>query len=232
MDFAGPFYEILVKRLSGKYFGLVFTKVLLASLFLAACDSNTPKTPPPEVFEIPIPEIDPDTSYQLDLTILEKDIAKRRANKDTIPRKHLELQAILPTQIEGYKEKVTGGNTFINPDFAFSEASRTFYDPEENYLEIHLADYSADMPYLRNLMGRYNAANGVEFEDGKQNRIPPKNRLWAWKTYDPARKMARLEACVDLRFYVQIEATNQTSDQKVLEIWNRLDFSSLISKTH
>ncbi|MCB9234697.1 MAG: hypothetical protein H6581_23800 [Bacteroidia bacterium] len=201
---------------------LTFLPLLLFTAFLAC----QPGQSAPDTIPLDGPTFEPDTTYQTKLEIFEQIYAERAEKGDTVPVRHEKLAAALPKTLAGYDLEFDDGNSFITGDFAFSEASRVFYQDEDGkgYVEFNLSDYSSDPAFIRNLIQRYNIADGIEMEGAVDSRLEPETgKTLVWTHFEKERKFVRLEAGIDYRFHLRIEASLQENTDFILECWKKVD---------
>lgn len=201
----------------------IFSGITLAFCFLIALSACGPEERQPKD-SIPMggPTFEPDTTLRSNLDYFDSLYAQRAKSGDTIPGRHQKLVEMLPTELNGYSLEINEGNSFFTEDFSFSEATNVFYKDEEGeeYVAFQVGDYSADRRVMRNLLQRYNIADGVELEGVIEKRLPGQgNRIFAWTHFNQETGFARLEAGIDYRIHVKIEATRQTGTDLVKQCW-------------
>lgn len=206
-----------------------FTIILLILAMLTSCDTG--RSGSPDSIPLNGPTFEPDTSHKSPLKIFDEIFAQRASRGDTVSLNHTKLTAVLPNKLSTYQLEFDEGNTFHTDDFSFSEGSHVFYKDEEGeeYVEFHIADYSSDRAFMRNLVQRYNFADGVEIEGVMEKRLAPiDKKIFAWTHFDKVRSMARLEAGIDHRIHVKIEANSQSGTEFILQCWKMIEWKSLI----
>ena len=120
-------------------------------LFFWACgDGSGSETLEEPNFNDSIPQMD--SSNRFDASAFAKIQEERSARGDTIPEVHTRLGQILPDSLPGFRADIDDGGTFQTRDFAFSEATRVYYDQDENYIEINVADYIADPDFFASVL--------------------------------------------------------------------------------
>lgn len=169
-----------------------------------------------------------DTSLRFDASAFEDLIKKREARGDTVPRKHVQLRAILPDSLPGFKPDINEGGTFQTKDFAFSEATRVFYDANEEYIEINVADYIADYDFFASVLQRHDLANGMEIEGVLESRIPVNHpEAFSWRSWNPEKRIARLYLGFDFRYFITLEQTGGADTRMLEGILQKMDWKSL-----
>ncbi|MEM7041034.1 MAG: hypothetical protein AAF570_28985 [Bacteroidota bacterium] len=179
-------------------------------------------------------EIHPDTSYTRDMEAFEAYIKDRFRRGDTAAVDHEKLAAILPDAISGYKLDIDKAATFETNAFTFSEATRVFYDPDENYIEFIAGDYVSNPDFFRVNLQRYNLAQGIEVNGVTDKKryiadLFPKNaeEFFTWSTYNKEKRIARVFFGLDYRYFITLEAVNQNGflDMKMVRDW--IDWQAL-----
>lgn len=180
--------------------------------------------------KIPHFEAPTDTFREPDLSGFRARVSLRYSQGDTVPVSRADLEQLLPEEWDGYNLEIRDGGKFRTKEYAFSEATYVFYNDQNEYLEITLADYVADTLFFENPLRRYYLIGGPEFgnETVSKLEIPhPEWNAFGWIAYHPGTRNATLFMGLDYRFSLNIEATGQTGTQGVEEVFSRIPIENL-----
>jgi hypothetical protein len=181
--------------------------------------------------------VQPDSSHTLSLAEFEARIQARTARRDTAVIDHGRLQALLVDSIPGYALEVDEANTFHAPLFTFAEASKVFYNGDEDYVELTAGDYVDNPDFFRVNLQRYNLAMGVNIsgvQDEKRMddglRPAQAQQFFAWASYNSRKHVAWVFIGVDDRYFVTIEATAQAGFIAMEQVQAWLDWGQVLGK--
>jgi hypothetical protein len=194
--------------------------VLLA---LASCNKG-PEVKNP-VGDVPL--VQPDSTGNISLAAFEAHVAAR-TSADTAVAAHQKLLEMLTDSIAGYVLEVDEAETYHTPLFTFAEASRVFYNADQDYVELTVGDYVRNPDFFRVNIQRYNLSLGVEISGVlDEKRLEPSLRpaqareFFAWSSYNGRKGRAWFYMGLDERYFVTIEATAQTGmiDMALVQQW-------------
>lgn len=141
-----------------------------------------------------------------------------------------DLQAYLPTTISGYEAGELDGQSMNMSGMSFSIAEIEFSKENGDYVKITLMDYSA-------AIGLYQAATamwsmGMSFEDDESiaKSVQWEDNIVGWEEYRKIDKEAKLALGIGDRFFLSIEASEQTDMTLVNSIAKKIDLTSLSNK--
>jgi hypothetical protein len=141
-----------------------------------------------------------------------------------------DLQAYLPTSINGYEAGNLDGQSMNMSGMSFSTAEVEFKNSGGHYVRITLMDYSA-------AIGLYQAATamwamGMSFEDDESiaKSVQWEENIVGWEEYRKIDKEAKLALGIGNRFFLSIEASEQSNLDLVNSIAKRMDLTSLSNK--
>lgn len=180
--------------------------IAFALIFAAGCGGEvTDKTVrEPEIVEQPAP----------DLSAFQAEVRERFASGDTIPVAHEKLELLLPDKIEGYTLDKRESDRFDTGEYAFSEATFVFYNDNNEYLEITLADYIADTLFFINPLNRYALIGTAQWGSGTARPLSAKDNLppnaFGWVSHTPSNQMARAFVGIGYRYALNIEVAGQS----------------------
>ena len=147
------------------------------------------------------------------------------------------LQRMLVADIAGYKLQINEANTFSTKAFTFSEATKVFYNAEEQYIELNAGDYVANPDFFEVNLQRYNLAQGVEVQgviDEKRSVADffPSEAAdaFSWSSFNKRKRIAWVYIGIDYRYFITIEATGQDGflDLEAVRSW--LDWGALFAQ--
>lgn len=208
-------------------FGLAILMVIGILLGASCKEGPSVKTP-----ETDLTEVNPDTTNAKSLADFEAHIALRSAQNDTAIIDHHKLQAMLIDSIAGYVLEVNEASTFQAPLFSFAEASKVFYNENQDYVELTAGDYIRNPDFFRVNIQRYNLAMGVEIAGVRDEKRleeafkPAAARdFFVWASYNSRKHLAWVFIGIDERYFVTIEATAQPSylDMARVQSWIKWD---------
>ncbi|MEZ5198275.1 MAG: hypothetical protein R2764_18370 [Bacteroidales bacterium] len=141
-----------------------------------------------------------------------------------------DLQAYLPTSINGYESGDIDGQSMNMSGMSFSTAEIEFKNSDGKYIRITLMDYSA-------AMGLYQAATamwalGMSFEDDESiaKSVQWEEKIVGWEEYRKIDKEAKLALGIGNRFFLSIEASEQSNMDLVKSIAKKMDLTGLSNK--
>lgn len=180
--------------------------------------------------KIPHFDLPTDTFREPDLSAFRTAVSKRYAHGDTVPVAREELEQLLPEEWEGYSLEIRDGGKFRTKEYAFSEATYVFYNDQNEYLEITLADYVSDTLFFENPLRRYHLIGGPDFGNETVTKLEVPHPEWnafGWIAYHPVTHVATLFMGLEYRFALNIEATGQVGTQLVDEVFTRIPIENL-----
>jgi hypothetical protein len=194
-----------------------------ALLTVVACNKGPDvKTP---VSDVPV--VQPDTTGNISLAAFEAHVAARTP-ADTAVADHRRLLAMLTDSIAGYVLEVNEAETYHAPLFTFAEASKVFYNADQDYVELTVGDYVRNPDFFRVNIQRYNLAVGVEISGVKDEkcldaslRPAGAKAFFAWASYNSRKRRAWFYMGINERYFVTIEATAQAGmiDAEQVKSW-------------
>ncbi len=207
---------------------------LIAILWVYGCNDG----PQVQTPDMGVTVVQPDTSHTKSLVAFEARVADRFAKNDTAIVDHQKLLHLITDSIPGYKLEVNESKTFHAPLFTFAEASKVFYNSEEDYIEFTAGDYVTNPDFFRVNIQRYNLAVGVEISGVKdEKRLDPELQpaeakdFFVWASYNNRKHIAWVYIGIDERYFVTIEATAQDSFLDMERVKQWLDWGKLWEKS-
>ncbi len=214
------------------FFGLAILMVF-GTLSSSGCkEGPSVKTP-----ETDLTEVQPDTTNAKSLTDFEAHIAQRSAQNDTAIIDHRKLQSLLIDSIAGYLLEVNEASTFHAPLFTFAEASKVFYNDDQDYIELTAGDYIRNPDFFRVNIQRYNLAMGVEIAGVRDEKRldeafkPTAARdFFVWASFNSRKHLAWVFIGIDERYFVTIEATAQPGYLDMLRVQSWIKWDAIFPK--
>ncbi len=143
---------------------------------------------------------------------------------------YADLQNYLPSSISGYVAGEPGGASMNMQGMSFSSADIEFTNSDDGFVRITLIDYSA-------AFGMYQAATalwttGMSFEDDESmvQSVQWSDNIVGWEEYRKIDKEANLALGIGDRFFLSIEANNQSSMEFVKNVAKDMDLDGLASQ--
>ena len=211
-----------------QYFGAF----LIMACLVFSCGETKPDVKLPAPLEVP--EVNPDTSGGKSTADFEAHVKARIEKGDTIAIAHEKLQNMLIDSIAGYQLEINKASTFETRLFTFSEASKVFYNDEEQYIELTAGDYVANPDFFRVNLQRYNLAQGVEISGMEDRKVadagfaPNQAKdFFAWSAYNSRKRQAWIYIGIDERYFVTIEATDQADFLDIEKVKSWLNWNAL-----
>jgi hypothetical protein len=208
--------------------------LLAGSVFFPACggDGKDVKVPRQEI-DMPVP----DTSGLKGFEGFDAAVADRENAGDTIAIDHKLLQALLTDTIPGHDLEINKSSTFKTNDFAFSEATKVFYNSEENYTELTAGDYVSNPEFFKVNIQRYNIAQDVEINGIRDKKLDvpglrpeEASDFFTWSSYNSRKRLAWVFIGVNFRYFVTIEATNQDGFIDLERVKGWLNWKAIFAK--
>ena len=154
---------------------------------------------------------------------------RRVANGDTVAISHDILKKCITSTIDGYVLESDQATTFTTQNFTFSEASKVFYNQEEDFIEVVAGDYVANPDFIEVQLRRFNLAQDVEIQgvtDRKVDLTPvgEAGQFFAWASYNPVKQLALVNVGVNYRYIISISMTGAKGipENETIERWLNL----------
>ncbi|MGA2296164.1 MAG: hypothetical protein ABSG15_01270 [FCB group bacterium] len=154
---------------------------------------------------------------------------------DTLAMPYQELQKYLPESIGGYTAQEPKGSTTNMTGFSVTEVSRRFVKPgangSENFVDVEMTDYNQAEQMYAGLTAIWALGISVESNEKSEKSYKPDypNSL-GFESYDKIHKNATLNIGLGWRFFVKIEANNQSSCDFIKGIANSMKLKDLSTK--
>ena len=169
---------------------------------------------------------EPDTTGMIPLESFSEVRDRRVASGDTVAISHKILQKCITGEIDGYILESDQATTFTTQNFTFSEASKVFYNQEEDFIEVVAGDYVANPDFIEVQLRRFNLAQDVEIQGVTDRKLPlttvgEAGQFFAWGSYNPVKQLALVNVGVNYRYIISISMTGATGipDKETIEKW-------------
>lgn len=169
---------------------------------------------------------EPDTTGKLPLAAFEEVREERLKSGDTVAISHEVLQKVLTSLISDYTLESDQASTFATQNFTFAEASKVFYNAEENYIELVAGDYVANPDFIEVQLQRFNLSQDVEIQGVKDVKLDltpvgKPDQFFAWGSYNENKKLALVNIGVNYRYIISISLTgaSEIPGKETIEGW-------------
>lgn len=157
---------------------------------------------------------------------------ERVSRGDTIAMPYQELQKFFPASISGYTPDEPEGSTFNMPPVSYSQASREYKtqgtDGTQNYVKITLLDYNQAHDMYIGLTALWQMGFSSETKDRKEMTFNTGfDNVAGYEVLDKSGKRATVNYGIAWRFFLTVEASNQTSTDFVKSVANSIDIKKL-----
>ncbi|MFA6571406.1 MAG: hypothetical protein WCT77_09230 [Bacteroidota bacterium] len=168
-----------------------------------------------------------------------KDAEKRRQERvkkgDTLAIPYTELQKYLPETISGYTAGETEGQTTNITGFSITEVKRNYTKPNtggnESYIRIEMYDYNQAGQLYEGLTAVWALGISVESTEKSEKTFTPGfSPAVGFQSYNKKSKEASVTIGIAWRFYLTINANNQSSCDYIIGIANSMRLKDLAGK--
>ncbi len=153
---------------------------------------------------------------------------------DTLAMHYTELQKFLPASINGYKAEDPQGTSMNSAGFSYSDASRRYTmknpDGSESYITIELLDYNQAEGLYTGLTAIW--ATGLSMENDQKiekTYKPGIDNVVGFESFDKKNKNAELDLGIAWRFFLKIQADNQSGTDFIKNLANSMNLRQLAS---
>ncbi len=157
---------------------------------------------------------------------------ERISRGDTLAMPYQELQKFLPASISGYKAEEAEGTSFNMPPMSYSQASCKYVAPGtdggENYVTVTILDYNQAGDMYVGLTTLWQMGFASETKDRKEMTFNTGyDNVSGYEVLDKNNKRATVNYGIAWRFFLTVEASNQTSTDFVKSVANTIDIKKL-----
>ena len=154
---------------------------------------------------------------------------ERRAKGDTLAMPYADLQKFLPSSINDYKTSEPSGASINMTGMSYSSAEVKYKNDKDGWIKISIIDYNQ-------AYGLYSAASAmwamgisVDTPEEKANGIKLDDQIGGWEVFKKKHNKANITLGVGERFWVNVEANEQTNTELVKSIAKSIDLAKLAS---
>lgn len=185
--------------------------ILLISCISLGCESEDKSQNKPEVWE--------------EQTVKKK-LTYRWNMGDSLPGFHNDLLAFFPKPWKPFVRREVKSSGIYERGAFMSEATGVYFQSDNGFIEVYLADYSADSSAFLYLIQSFAK---VQEEPGKFQQIFPEEErdVFAWKWVDKQNGLAYLEAGAYTRYHIYLRTNLPESDLNLKQAWQKLQWSDL-----
>jgi hypothetical protein len=151
----------------------------------------------------------------------------RKAKGDTLAMPYAELQKYLPNSVTGYKAEKPDGSTINMSGMSYSVASIRFSKDNINWFKITIIDYNKAYGLYNSVTAMWGSGMSIDSEQEKANGIKVSNSVAGWQVYKKTSKDATVSLGVGCRFWISVEASNQSDAEMALSVAKSMDLNKL-----
>ncbi|OGU11094.1 MAG: hypothetical protein A2X61_00270 [Ignavibacteria bacterium GWB2_35_12] len=157
---------------------------------------------------------------------------ERISRGDTLAMPYQELQKFLPASISGYTAEEPEGTSFNMPPMSYSQAVCKYVAPGtnggDNYVTVTLLDYNQAGDMYVGLTALWQIGFSTETKDRMEKTFSPGfDNVSGYESLDKNNKRATVNYGIAWRFFLTVEAGNQTSTDFVKSVANSIDIKKL-----
>jgi len=155
-------------------------------------------------------------------------MAARRAKGDTMAMPYAELQKLLPASVEGYKpDGEPDGGSVNMTGMSYSSAEQRYKNEKGDWLKVSIVDYNQAYAMYSSLTGLWAVGMSIDTPEEKANGVKLENDIAGWEVFKKKSKNAIVTLGVGDRFWVNVEANNQSNTDLVKSVAQSVDLSKL-----
>lgn len=154
---------------------------------------------------------------------------ERIARGDTLAMPYQELQKFLPASVSGYTAESPEGTSFNMPPMSYSQAKCKYVAAgTDNYVTVELLDYNQAGDMYVGLTALWQIGFSTETKDRKEMTFNTGyDNVAGYEVLDKNNKRATVNYGIGWRFFLTVEANNQSSTDFVKSVANSLDIKKL-----
>ncbi|MBI5323766.1 MAG: hypothetical protein HZB41_00520 [Ignavibacteriae bacterium] len=157
---------------------------------------------------------------------------ERVSRGDTIAMPYQELQKLLPASLSGYTAQEPEGTSFNMPPMSYSQAKREYTaqasDGSQSYVRIELLDYNQAHDMYIGLTALWQMGFASETKDKIERTFSTGyDNVAGFESFYKNDKRAQVSYGIAWRFFLTIEANNQSSSDFVKSVANSIDIKKL-----
>jgi hypothetical protein len=152
---------------------------------------------------------------------------ERKAKGDTLAMPTADLQKYLPQTIDGYTAGLPTGGSVNMGSMSYSSANISFKKANGDWVRVSIIDYNQAYNLYSTASAVWKMGISVDSPEKKQNSIKLDNTEGGIEDYNNKSKDASIKVGVGSRFWVAIEANNQTDTEMLKSIAKSMDLSKM-----
>jgi hypothetical protein len=154
-------------------------------------------------------------------------IKERRAKGDTLAIPYADLMKYLPASIDGYKAGEPDGSTVNMPGASYSAVNVNFKNDKGDHVKVTLMDYNAAYGLYSSVTALWTMGMSIDSPEEKANGVKFDGEIGGWEDYHKKSKAAQLTLGIGYRFWLQVEANNQESNDFIKSVAKSMDLAKL-----
>ena len=141
-----------------------------------------------------------------------EELKERRERGDTMAMHYEELAKYLPESVDDYSKSgdLDGGTTTMPGAGSFSSVSQRYENAAGDHLEITILDYNAAQMMFMTAMAAYASGFSVDTPESMIKGLVVNDDVKGWQELQKKRNKAKSVVGISKRFYVEVEADNQS----------------------
>lgn len=156
-----------------------------------------------------------------------KKLAERRAKGDTLAMPYEELMKFLPESIDGYTRGEPDGETVNMPPTSFTSVNVNFTNDKGDDIKVTIVDYNQAYSMYSGLTMMWAMGMSVDSPEKKAQGVKFEGDIAGWEEFNKKTGRTELTLGVGYRFWVQVQADNQTDTENVKAIAKKIDLKKL-----
>ena len=152
--------------------------------------------------------------------------AERRAKGDTLAMPYADLQKFLPV-IDGYKMDEPGGGSVNMTGMSYSNAEAKYTNDKGNWIKVSIVDYNQAYSMYAAATAMWAMGMSIDTPTEKANGFKLDDKMGGWEVFQKKSKEATVTLGVGERFWVNVEANEQSGTDFVKGIAKSIDIAKL-----
>ncbi|MCD4697634.1 MAG: hypothetical protein K8S16_15515 [Bacteroidales bacterium] len=141
-----------------------------------------------------------------------------------------DLQNYLPSSVNGYEAGEPSGSTMNMQGMSFSSAEIEFTNQDGDNVRVTLLDYTSAIMMYQAATAMWTAGMSFEDDESIAKSVKWDDKIVGWEEFRKKDKEANLALGLGNRFFLSIEADNQTGMDFVIDIAKSMALNDLSSK--
>lgn len=145
---------------------------------------------------------------------------------DTLPALHNSLRAFFPDLWKPFIRNEISSSGIYEKSAFFSHAKNVYFQTDGTFLELYIADYSADRDGFIRLIQEFEKVKANESAFAKIWREEERG-VFAWERLDQQSQLHYLEAGAYARYHILIRTNLPEANLNLSQVWQRLNWKRL-----